>query len=100
LEKLQRIIIEAIENGADSIELEYVLGGLEVTYMYGNTGMGMVIEDEDEIGEIITGIIEDAKLESKSRGILKWRYKSHKIYAEEYESFGETAFRLKIMVPK
>jgi division protein CdvB (Snf7/Vps24/ESCRT-III family) len=100
LEKLQQIIIEAIENGADGIEMEYVGEGLEVTYMFGNIGMGRVIEDEAEIGEIITGIMEDAKLESTSQGLMEWRHKSHKIYVEAYDSFGETAFRLKIKAPK
>lgn len=100
MEKLQRIIIAAIENGADTIEMEYVMEGLEITYMIGNTGMGRVIENRDEIDEIISGLIEQANLERKSRGIMEWRYKSRKIYVEEYESFGDTAFRLKIKSPR
>jgi hypothetical protein len=39
LQKLQQILEEAINVGADSIELEYVDDGLEVCYIFGGTGV-------------------------------------------------------------
>ena len=94
--KLQSILEEALEKGADSIELEYVSEGLEVSYMLGNIGVGRVIKNRRVIGEIASGLIEQAKLQHKRRGTLAWTYrgKPYKIQVEEYESFGESAFRL------
>ena len=86
----------AIERGADSIELEYVPEGLEVSYMSGNFGFGEVIADRGAIRRIIGELVAQAKLEHKGRGTFKWirEQKEYEVRAEEYESFGESAFRL------
>jgi len=94
--KLQSILEEAITHGADSIELEYVAEGLEVTLMFGNSGLGSVLDDRRLAGEIIALIVERARLHKRSRGVMDWAYggKSYRIKIEEYENFGESAFRL------
>lgn len=93
---LHSMIEEALQTGADSIELEYVAEGLEVTYVFGDRGIGEIIDNRRVISEIVRELIEQAKLEHQSRGILEWAYggKSYKIHVEEHESFGESAFRL------
>ena len=53
LGKLQQILEEAIDIGADSIELEYVDGGLEVCYMLGGMGVGTILADRRLVSEII-----------------------------------------------
>ena len=95
-QKLQQIIEEAIDIGADSIELEYVDSGLEVCYMLGSSGVGTILADRMLESEIVELIISKAKLEDKSRGVMDWTYlgKRYHILVEEYESFGESAFKL------
>ncbi len=96
LQKLQQILQEAVNGGADSIELEYVEDGLEVSYLFGGTGLGAVLSDRVLASEIIELIVDRAKLEYKSRGVMSWLLfgKQHYITVEEYDSFGESAFRL------
>ena len=93
---LQSILEGAVNAGADSVELEYVTEGLEVAYMFGNRGMGSVLKDRTLVSGIIGLIIERAKLQDKSRGVMEWASgdKMYRIKVEEYESFGESAFRL------
>ena len=99
---LQSILQEAIDDGADSIELERVAEGLEVTFMFGNSGIGSVVADRALEGAIIGLIVERAKLHNKPRGVMDWthRGKSYKIRVVEYESFGESAFRLLLRKPR
>ena len=101
LQKLQQILETAIDCGADSIELEIADGGLEVTYMSGNMGYGELISDHELIGRVICLIIDRAKLENKSRGVMIWTLsgRQYRITVKEYESFGESAFRLKLGEP-
>ncbi len=96
LQKLQQVLEEAVSAGADSIELEYVAEGLEVVYTFGSTGSGDVIGDRVLASGIIRLIIDRAKLARRSRGVMNWRLlgKQYNIAVEEYESFGESAFRL------
>jgi hypothetical protein len=96
---LQSIIETAINTGAAAIELEYVAEGLEVTYL---SGIGEVIADRRSAKKIVGELIAQAKLEHKLRGVLKWAHggRLHKIRVEEYESFGESAFRLILKKPK
>lgn len=100
---LQSIIETAIKQGADAVELEYRSGGgLEVSYMCGNTGLGEVIDDRESIRAIISELITQAKLEHRSRGLFKHIHADmdYEIRAEQYESFGESAFRLSLRKPK
>ncbi len=86
----------AIQYGADAIELEYAPEGLEATFMRGDVGIGNVIQDDEAIERIVGELVAQAKLEHKTRGGFKWTHeqKEYEVRAEEYESFGESAFRL------
>jgi hypothetical protein len=101
-ERLQQILEQAVDGGADSIQLEYVEDGLEVCYMFGSTGIGDVLSDHTLASEIIGLIVDRAKLGDKSRGVMTWTLfgKRHSIVVEEYDSFGESAFRLKLGNPR
>ncbi|HKZ77076.1 MAG TPA: hypothetical protein VJ124_02045 [Pyrinomonadaceae bacterium] len=101
LQMLQSLLEEAIDGGADAIELEYVAEGLEVTFMVGSSGIGSVVDDRMLAAAIIGLIVERAKLQNKSRGVIDWAYrgKSYKITVVEYESFGESAFKLLLQRP-
>ena len=93
---LPSIIETAIRQGAETIELEYVTEGLEVTYMSGSFGIGEVIDNRKSIKTIIDELVTQAELEHKTRGTFKWicDEREYEIRAEQYESFGESAFRL------
>jgi hypothetical protein len=99
---LRSLIETAINCEADEIELEYVPEGFEVTYFRGDTGVGEVINDPESSEAILSELIERAKLKNKSRGTFKWNYAGteHEIRVKEYESFGESAFRLYLKKPK
>jgi hypothetical protein len=102
LQKLQQMLEEAVSAGADSIELEYVAEGLEVMFVFGSTGYGDVIGDRVLASGIIRLIVDRAKLARKSRGVMSWTLfgKQYNIAVEEYDSFGESAFRLVLRKPK
>jgi len=101
-QKLQHIIEEAIDIGADSIELEYVDDGLEVCYMLGSTGFGTLLADRALESEIIELIISEAKLEDTPRGVMDRMHlgKRYHILVEEYDNFGESAFKLILNNPE
>ncbi len=61
---LKSLLEDAIADGADSIDLEYVSDGLEVTFMFGNSGIGIVLDDRILAGELIKLIVERAKLQN------------------------------------
>jgi len=102
LRLLQHILEEAIGTGADTVEFEYVDGGLEVCYRGRGTGIGVLLADRVLERQLIKLIIERAKLENKSRGAMVWTLmgKQYNIVVEEYERFGESAFRLILGKPK
>ena len=102
LQKLQQMLEEAVSAGANSIELEYVAEGLEVMYMLGSTGIGDVIDDRVLASGIIRLIIDRAKLARRSRGVMNWTLlgKQYNITVDEFDSFGESAFRLTLGKPR
>jgi len=102
VEKLHQILEEAIDGGADSIGLEYVAEGLEVSMMFAGTGIGEVLDDPVLASNVIGLIIDRAKLENKSRGVMSWMLfgKQRSIMVEENDSFGESGFRLQLGKPK
>jgi hypothetical protein len=93
---LHSIIETAIQQGAETIDLEYVTEGMEVTYVSGSYGVGEVIDNRKSIKTIIDELVTQAKLEQKTRGTFKWIHdeREYEVRAEQYESFGESAFRL------
>lgn len=94
--EFQSIMEEAISSKADSVEMEYVREGLEITYTFGHSGLGRVLSDKKLGNEIVKMIVEHAKLQNKQSGQMDWVYggETYKINIEEYENFGESAFRL------
>jgi hypothetical protein len=94
--KLEQIIEKAIKSEVDSITLEYVDEGLEVCFICGNTGIGDVIADPAMVHRIIRLIVDMAKLDNKSKGIMVWTClgEQYKIAVEVYGNFGESAFKL------
>jgi hypothetical protein len=100
--KLQQMLEEAVSEGADSIELEFVAEGLEVMFVFGSTAVGDVIDDRALAGGIIGLIVDRAKLARKSHGVMNWTLfgGQYKITVEEYDSFGESAFRLRLGKPR
>ncbi|MEW6406616.1 MAG: hypothetical protein AB1649_32955 [Chloroflexota bacterium] len=99
---LHSLLETAIQQGAEMVELEYVAEGLEVTYMSGSYGIGEVVDNRKSIKTIIDELVTQAKLEHKARGVFKWSYneREYEVRAEEYESFGESAFRLTLKKSK
>src|ERR1039457_5259912 len=99
---LHSLIEEAIKMGADSIEFEYVPEGLEITFFLDDIGTGKVIRDRTSIEAIFDELVSTAKLEKKTRGVFKWGHPNpeYEIHAQEYQSFGESAFRLTFKIIK
>lgn len=98
LRKLHEILERAVEGGADSVELEYADSGLEVTFMFGTTGLGGVLVERELEGEVIGLIVQKGHLQKKPRGAMSMMLlgEAHTITIEEYEEFGESGFRLKL----
>jgi hypothetical protein len=94
--KLEQIIEKAIKSETESVTLEYADEGLEVCFICGNTGIGDVIVDPIMRNGILRLIVGMAKLDNKSKGMMVWTIlgKQYKIAVEEYDNFGEPAFKL------
>ena len=97
LSKLQEIIDEATGTNTDSVEIEYAKeGGLEVIFMSGNIGFGGILVNRELESAVMTLIHEKSGMKNTASGMLQWgsHGKNLEILVEEYENFGETAFRL------
>jgi hypothetical protein len=96
--QLQAYLDEAVEAGADAIILEYVPEGLEVCFMFGDTGAGRILEDSKLAGALMELIGDRAGLDDRTEGTMTWLVhgQSVGITVEEYDTFGECAFRLKL----
>jgi hypothetical protein len=95
--KMQEILDRAIDAGADAVTIEFAKeGGLEILFVFGNTGVGDILVQQSLEAEVMTLIYEQAGLEEKSCGVLHWECHGQnlEINVEEYESFGETAYKL------
>jgi hypothetical protein len=97
-QQLQSYLAEAVEAGAGEIVLAYVPEGLEVMFMLGDTGAGRVLEDSQLAGKLIQLVAHRAELDIKAKGTMAWtvRGQTVRIAVEQYDSFGECAFRLKL----
>lgn len=97
-QQLQAYLDEAVEAGADAIILEYVAEGLEVCFMLGDTGAGRILKDSKLAGALMQLIGDRAGLDTRTKGTMIWPVHGQplKIAVEEYDSFGECAFRLKL----
>jgi hypothetical protein len=95
-QQLEAYLAEALSAGADEIVLEYVAEGLEVMFMLGDTGAGRVLKDAKLAGALMELIGERAGLETNAKGTMTCEIHGQpvQIAVEEYDSFGECAFRL------
>jgi len=97
IQKMQEILDQAIDAGAAAITIEFAKeGGLEVLFEFGNTAVGDILVDQTLEADVITLIYERAGLEEKPFGVLHWESQGQnlEIRIEEYDSFGETAYKL------
>lgn len=93
--KLQEIVKEAFETGAEGVTIEFATeGGLEVCFKSGNIWFGEVLVPDDLESAVMEFIGEQAGL--RGAMTLEVGGKEVKIGVEEYESFGEIAFKLTI----
>jgi hypothetical protein len=95
---LNRLLNHAFDAGADAIEFERVPEGLEVSLLKAGSGIGTVIEDPELESGLIELIVARAALKKRPRGKLTWTVhgKDRVIAVEEYDSFGESSFRMKL----
>jgi len=102
IQKLTEILEDAIELGADSITIEYVSEGMEVCYMFGNIGLGAVLIDQKLESVVVGCIVENAKLDKRSKGrmLMNLHGKQRTIFVKEYEHFGESAFEMNLKETK
>ena len=97
-QQLQAYLEEAVEGGASAIDLEYVSEGLEVCFMLGDTGAGRVLKDSKFAGAVMQLIGDRAGLDTKTKGTMTWLVHGQPfvITVDQYDNFGECAFRLKL----
>lgn len=93
-----KIIEQAIHEGADTVTIEYDDGGLEVCNWVGTLGIGEVLVGHDIEQNLIGYIIDAADLENKTKGriLIELDGTEYTINVEEYNHFGESAFKLLI----
>lgn len=94
---IQEIIDQAIDIGASKVEIEFSNeSGLEVIFISGNIGIGEILVDKALESTVLELIYKRSGMEDATYGVLLWESHGHKykIQVEEYNSFGETAFRL------
>lgn len=101
IEYLSQILHEAVDTGADTVTLERVPDGLEICFLRAGSGVGTVLEDRALESALIELLVRRAGLEKRTRGELKWNIHGQErgIRVEEYDSFGESCFRLKLGGP-
>lgn len=100
-EYLNRLLSQAVEAGADTVELERVPEGLEISFLAAGAGMGTVLKDHMLEAELIELIVHRAGLDRRIKGKMSWNLRGENcaIAVEEYDSFGESCFRLKLGRP-
>jgi hypothetical protein len=99
---LNSILSEAVAAGADRIELERVPEGLEICIFAGAIGVGKILRNRILEAELLELVVQRAGLEDRVKGKMLWTIlgQDRAIAVEEYNSFGESCFRLKLAKPK
>jgi hypothetical protein len=102
VEYLNDILHKAVDTESDTVLLERVPEGLEISFLRGGSGVGIVLEDRALESELIGLLVRRAGLERRVHGRLKWEIHGQErvIRVEEYDSFGESCFRLKLGRPR
>jgi len=93
---LQRVVEEAWDDGAATIEFERVPEGLEITSFAGHTGIGTVLDDSELEKALFHVVDTNAELKQGDRGTIRVSIhgKTQTLGFEWYHSFGETCFRI------
>ncbi len=91
---LDELVVKAIENECDQLEIEYKDGYEQVTALKGNFGFGIAdVESSSKEGEALRR--ELCELRRKGKKIIVGDFRYH-FKVHTFESFMETAFRVKI----
>jgi hypothetical protein len=87
---------EAVEAGATAVTLEYEHRELIVYYEAGSVGIGAPRIPEDLEQAVIGEIVKRAGLGRKSKGKMSLTLlgRDYEVAVKEYDSFGESAFKL------
>ena len=94
--ELVRVLEEAVQAGATSVELEYEGPDLIVYHNFGNTSLGSACIPKELQQDVIEALVERAGLSRKSKGKMQVRLlgKEYEAGVKEYDSFGESAFTI------
>ena len=97
-QELVRLLEAAVEIGAECVELEYKDADLEVFYLLGDGGIGGTPVPRDLQQAVVDEICDQAGLARRVKGKMHLEIlgEEYNVTAEEYMSFGESAFRLRL----
>jgi hypothetical protein len=97
-QELIRVLEEAVRAGVSSIGLEYKGRELIVFHQAGPLGLGATRIPEDLQQAVIEELVKQAGLARKSRGKMQITLlgKDFEVVVEEYDSFGESAYNLRL----
>ena len=97
-QELVRVLTEAVWAGVNSVGLEYKGRDLMVFHHFGRTGLGASRIPQELQQDVIAELVKRAGLSRKSRGKMQVHLlgKDFEAVVEEYDSFGESAFNLKL----
>jgi hypothetical protein len=96
LNKLTEILERAVAANADAVEFEYdSAGDLEVCFLSGNSGLGMVLDMRERPREVIAAIAKVAKMRSfRGKMRMKLLGQDYTIRVERRQHFDDWAWRL------
>ena len=91
---LARLVLEALQHGADELDVEYKNGHEEVCAMKSNIGIG--IASIKSSSEKAVELRERLYAMTRKRETITIQGTSYHLKAKIYDSFGEDAFRVAI----
>jgi hypothetical protein len=94
--ELVRVLEEAVQEGANTVELEFDRRKLIVYHRYGNTALGAARIPQELQRDVINVLVKKSGLSRKPKGKMQVRLlgKNYEVIVEEYDSFGESAFTI------
>jgi hypothetical protein len=96
--ELVRVLEEAAQAGADSLELEWEGRDLMAFQCLGHAAVGTAPFSRDLQSAVLEEVVQRAGLRRKSKGrmLLTLNEEEYEVLVKQYESFGESAFILKL----
>jgi len=96
--ELIRILEEAVRAGADSVELEWEGRDLMAYQSLGHAAVGTAPFSRELQVPVLEEVVERAGLRRKARGKIRLTLLGleYEVLVKEYDSFGESAFLLKL----